>query len=185
MTESSQEGPGVEDDLFPELYDDLRRLAARYLRSERSGHTLQSTALVHEAWVRLHGDQFHPRDRARFYCVAARTMRHILINHARDKGRLKRGGGAKRVALDVSHVAGESQQEVDLVSLGNALDELAAQDASKALLVELRYFAGLDNKAAAEALEISVSTLKREWTAAKAWLRHFIERDLKGGSPLD
>ena len=177
MMESCQEGADAQDDLFPELYDDLRRLAGSYLRTERAGHTLQATALVHEAWLRVGSDRLNMRDRGQFYCVAARTMRRILINHARDRTRLKRGGGAERVVLDVSHIDDDSQQEVDLVLLGDALDKLAAQDDAKARLVELRYFAGLENKAAAEALGVSVSTLKREWTAAKAWLRHFLAEE--------
>ncbi len=164
------------DALFPELYDELRRLAARHMNAERKNHTLQATALVNEVWLRLAGDHLSRLDRGRFYCAAATAMRRILINHARDRGRLKRGGGAQRVELDVSHVEGVSMDVVDLIALDEALEKLGEADPLKARLVELRFYAGLENATIAEVLDISVSTVKREWTAARAWLRLLMER---------
>ena len=168
--------PALGEDLFPELYEELRLLASHYLSSEPAGHTLQATALVHEAWLRLGGDPRRPLERSRFYCAAAKTMRRILIHHARDKSRLKRGGAMKRVELDISHLTDEVSPDVNLIALDAALERLASQDERKARLVELRYFAGLDQVTTAEILDISVSTLSREWTAAKAWLQHFMEQ---------
>ena len=163
--------------LFPELYDELRRLAVRYMSSERASHTLQPTALVHEVWLRLAGDRMPQLDRGRFYCAAATAMRRILINHARDKRRLKRGGGGRRVELDASHLEDSPREPVDLLALDEALEKLAKQDALKACLVELRYFAGLDNQAVAEVLGVSLSMVKREWTTARAWLRLLMESE--------
>ena len=116
-------------------------------------------------------------DRGRFYCAAATAMRRILINHARDKRRLKRGGGGRRVELDASHLEDSPREPVDLLALDEALEKLAKQDALKARLVELRYFAGLDNQAVAEVLGVSLSTVKREWTTARAWLRLLMESE--------
>jgi len=158
---------------FPELYDELRRLAAHCLATERRGHTLQATALVHEVWLRLAKGEATPINRGQFYAAAATAMRRILINHARDKHRIKRGGDAERVALDVSHLS-EDKAEIDLLSLDEALDRLGEYDQRKARLVELRYFGGLDNESCAEALGISLASVKREWTAARAWLMHFL-----------
>ncbi len=145
------------------------------MRGERAGHTLQATALVHEAWMRFAGSGHSPSERGAFYCAAATAMRRVLINHARDRGCLKRGGGARRLSLDASHIEEEGTNVVDLLALEDALQRLAQQDRRKERLVELRYFAGLDNAAAAATLGISLATVKREWIAARAWLRHFLD----------
>jgi RNA polymerase sigma-70 factor, ECF subfamily len=175
--DSDQRGIDEEaDETFSRVYEELRRIAALHLRGERPGHTLQSTALVHEVWLRFAGGEGVPDlERSHFHRMAAMAMRRILINHARDKKRLKRGGAARRVALDISHLEDSPRNAVDLVALDEALDRLAEENPLQARLVELRYFAGLDNAAIAAALEISVSTVKREWVLARAWLRHLME----------
>jgi RNA polymerase sigma factor (TIGR02999 family) len=153
------------------VYDDLRRLAAWQLQTERPEHTLQPTALVHEAYLKLAGQ--NPVDwqnKEHFFALAAQVMRHILVDHARTKQRDKRGGGQTSVALDeafgLSHPS-----EPDLVELDEALSMLAAQDARKCRIVELRYFGGLSIEETADVLGISPTTVRREWTLAKAWLR--------------
>lgn len=175
-TAEERERPGGSGEAFSRVYEELRRLAAIHLRSERAGHTLQSTALVHEVWLRLEqGGDVRDLERSHFHQMAAMAMRRILINHARDRKRLKRGGDARRVSLDVSHLEDSPRDAVDLLALDEALDRLAAEEPLRARLVELRYFAGLDNQAVAEALGVSVATVKREWVLARAWLRHLME----------
>ena len=156
--------------LTPLVYDELRRMAHRYVQRERSGHTLQTTALVHEVYLRLAGDQqIEWRDRAHFFAVSAQVMRHILIDHARRRRYAKRGGDAPHVSLtDANAMTQERAKE--LVSLDEALDELAKLDQRKAKVVELRYFGGLSLEETAEVIEISVMTVRRDWRAAKAWL---------------
>jgi len=153
------------------VYDDLRRLAAWQLQTERQEHTLQPTALVHEAYLKLAGQ--NPVDwqnKAHFFALAAQVMRHILVDHARAKQRAKRGGGQVSVALDealeLSHPS-----EPGLVELDEALNTLARQDARKSRIVELRYFGGLSIEETADVLGVSPATVRREWTLAKAWLR--------------
>jgi RNA polymerase sigma factor (TIGR02999 family) len=159
------------------VYDDLRRLAAWQLQAERPGHTLQPTALVHEAYLKLAGQNpVEWQNKAHFFALAAQVMRHILVDHARAKGRDKRGGGQVSVALDealkLSHPS-----EPGLVELDEALNMLARQDARKSRIVELRYFGGLSIEETADALGISPTTVRREWTLAKAWLRRELARD--------
>ena len=159
------------DQLLPLVYDELRRLAARNLAREKPGQTLDATALVHEAYLRMAGDREEPRrfkDCGHFFAAAAAAMRRILIDHARRKRSQKRGGGRQRQQLDA--VAAPEPEE-DLVALDEALGKLAAQDPVKARLVELRYFAGLTGEQAAEVLGISPSTADRHWAYARAWLR--------------
>jgi RNA polymerase sigma factor (TIGR02999 family) len=156
--------------LMPLVYDELRRRARRYLRRERREHTLEPTALVHEAYLRL-VDQREAdwRNRTQFYAVAAVVMRRVLVDHARSHRAEKRGGALFRVPLDEGMAQGDAR-EVDLMDLEKALVELAAQDARQARIVELRYFAGLSIEETAEVVGVSPATAKRDWTMARAWL---------------
>ena len=159
------------DRLVPLLYEDLRRLAAGYMRHESPGHSLQPTALVHEAYVRLIDQrQVHWRNRAHFFGVAAGMMRRILVDHARSRRADKRGGAWDRVTLVEDQVAGGGQ-EIDLLALHESLERLAAFDPRQERIVELRYFGGLTIEEAAEVVGISEATVVRDWTIAKAWLR--------------
>jgi RNA polymerase sigma-70 factor, ECF subfamily len=161
---------GALDRLMPRVYDELRRVASRYLRHERPDHTLQPTALVHEAYLRLIGaERPQWRDRIHFYAVAAQVMRRILVDHARAHQADKRGGGARRVPLDEGIDAGV-ERATDLVALDEALAALAALDARKARIVELHHFAGLTVAETAEVLGLSVSTIVLEARLARAWL---------------
>ena len=166
---------GALDQLVPLVYDELRRLARRYLRRERPDHTLQTTALVHEAYLRLVGSK--PSDwenRVHFFAAAAQVMRHILVDHARSRQAAKRAGGYARVTLDEGAVAG-GDQGVDLLAVDEALTALAALDPQQARVVELRVFGGLSVEEAAEAMGVSPRTVKREWSMAKAWLHRQIQ----------
>jgi RNA polymerase sigma factor (TIGR02999 family) len=165
--------------LLPLVYDELRRLAASYLRRERPGQTLQATALVHEAYVRLIGEGKRPwQDRAHFVAIAALSMRQILVERARRRQAAKRGGDPERITLD-DHVLGvgpaHGPDNLDLVALDAALDRLAAEQPRQAKIVELRYFGGLSVEECAETLQISVATVKRDWTLARAWLKRALE----------
>ena len=164
------------DELLPIVYEELRRLAAAYLRRERPGQTLQPTALVHEAYMRLLKDRPDRwQNRAHFCAIAAHSMRQILIERARARGALKRGGAQARVTLDEGLVAGASPS-VDLVALDDALRRLQAIDPEQARLVELRFFGGLTIEETAAAMGISPATVKRHWAVARAWLA----RELQG-----
>lgn len=165
------------DMLMPIVFDELRRQAAGYLRRERAGHTLQTTALVNEAYLRL-VDQKHVRwqNRAHFFGIAAQLMRRILVDHARAKHRAKRGGADLRVTLDETMVVGRDR-EIDLVALDEALDRLAKLDPQQGRVVELRFFGGLNVEETAEVLRISPATVKRDWSVAKAWLYREISGD--------
>jgi RNA polymerase sigma factor (TIGR02999 family) len=156
-------------DLLPLVYDELRRLARRYLQQERPGHTLQSTALVHEAYLRLVDQNVSWQNRAHFFGIAAQMMRRILVDHARSRSAAKRGDGACRVTLDEGLVA-LAERDLDLVALDAALSNLAKIDPQQAKIVELRFFAGLSIEDTSEALHISPATVKRDWAMAKAWL---------------
>jgi RNA polymerase sigma factor (TIGR02999 family) len=165
------------DRLLPLVYDELKRLAAGYLRRERPGHTLQTTALVHEAYLRL-VDQTHAdwQNRAQFIGVAANLMRRILVDHAREKQATKRGSGALRLSLnDITGKAKEKDAEV--LALHDALTELQTFDPQQSRIVELRYFAGLSIAETAEVAGISPATVKREWNAAKAWLYNQLKHE--------
>jgi RNA polymerase sigma factor (TIGR02999 family) len=159
------------DALAPLVYDELRRLAARYLRRERLDHTLQSTALVHEAYLRLI-DQRNVRwqNRAQFFGLAAELIRRILVDHARAKQAAKRGGSAYKLTLDEALDASEPR-DLDLVRLDDVLQGLGKIDPQQSRVVELRFFAGLTIEETAEVLGISPATVKRDWLVAKAWLR--------------
>jgi RNA polymerase sigma factor (TIGR02999 family) len=157
------------DALAPQVYDELRRIAAAYMRRERPGQTLQATALVHEAYLRLAGAGTPWHDKRHFVGIAARSMRQILVERARARGAQKRWAGLDRVTLsDALAVAGD--QETMLPALDEALERLEKLDAEQARIVELRYFAGLSIEEAADALGMSPATLKRRWTLARAWL---------------
>jgi len=168
------------DQMLPVLYDELHRLAEAYLRREDPGHTLQPTALVHEAYLRLidqrRGDW---RNRAQFLGVAAGIMRRILVDHARGRAARKRGGGAEAVSLSLVE-APSGRPEVELIALEQALEQLTARDPRKAQVVELKFFGGLSAREIAEVMGISDATVEREWTFAKAWLYKAIE-----GAPRD
>ena len=159
------------DELLPLVYDELRRQARRYMRVQPAGHTLQTTALVHEAYLRLVGQPSVVwNGRAHFFGVAAKAMRSILVDHARARSAAKRGGSARAITLDDAGIAGP-QASVDVLALDEALGRLAELDARKSRLVELRYFGGLGIDEAAAVLGVSPATVKREWTTARAWLR--------------
>lgn len=158
------------DDFLPVVYDELKRIAAYKLALERPNHTLQATALVHEAYLRL-VDQHSVnwQNRAHFFAIAAEMMRRILVNYAESHNAKKRNEGKTLISLDdLDNLAAES--EVDLIFLDNALKELAEFDADAARIVELKFFGGLTNEEAAEVLGVSESTVKREWRTARAWL---------------
>jgi RNA polymerase sigma factor (TIGR02999 family) len=159
------------DQLFPIVYEELRRQAARHLRAERAGHTLQATALMHEAYIKL-VDQREVRwqNRAHFFGIAAQAMRRILVDHARARHAAKRGGSAIQVPLEEAHDVAEASG-VDLLDLDRALTRLAEFDPQQARIVELRYFSGMSIEETAEALGISPATVKRDWSMARAWLR--------------
>jgi RNA polymerase sigma factor (TIGR02999 family) len=157
------------EDLLPLVYDELRRLAGSYLRRENPGHTLQSTALVHEAYLRLVDQEVSWQSRAHFFGIAAQMMRRILVDHARTKNAAKRGDGACRVTLDEALVSTESR-DVDVLALDQAMNKLAELDKQQSQIVELRFFGGLSIEDTAELLKISPATVKRDWAMAKAWL---------------
>ena len=161
---------GARDDLLPLVYQELRKCAQAYLRRERSDHTLQPTALVHEAYLRLVGqDRIAWRNRAQFFGVAAHMMRRILVDHARARDAMKRTGAVVRTQIDSLRVC--YAPDVELLLLDQALEELGRLDARQLQIVEMRYFGGLTVEQTAEALGISEATVKREWTLARAWLR--------------
>ena len=163
------------DKLVPVVYEELRRLASSYMRHERSGHTLQTSALVNEAYMRLVDyRQMQWQSRAHFFAVAAQAMRRVLVDHARKQRFAKRGGGAVKVSLDES-LAVSQKQAADLIALDDALTDLEAIDPRKSRIVELRYIGGLNIEETAEVLDISPATVQREWRAAKAWLYRAIK----------
>jgi RNA polymerase sigma factor (TIGR02999 family) len=165
------------DKLMPLVYDELRRQAARYLRREQPGHTLQTTALIHEAYVRLvdqHNVQW--QNRAHFFGIAAQMMRRILVDHARTKKRAKRGGSDIRISLDDATVTVKGQ-DLDVVALDEALTRLAKIDEQQSRVVELRFFSGLTVEETAEVMGISPATVKRDWSMAKAWLHRELSGD--------
>ncbi|MDQ6655501.1 MAG: sigma-70 family RNA polymerase sigma factor [Verrucomicrobiota bacterium] len=171
---------GAFEKLIPLVQPELHRLAQRHMRSERPGHTLQTTALLDDAFLEL-ADKTHPQwqNRAHFFAVAAQLMRRIMVDHARQRQAQKRGGGAIRVTLD--EVAAVTQMRADqLLALDEALDELAAFDQRQAQVVEMRYFGGLTMEEIADVLKIHPNTAKRDWAAARAWLLA-----ARGGEKID
>ncbi len=173
---------GSPDQFTPRVYRELRAVAGRYFKDERADHTLQPTALVHEAYARLaDANVAEGRSRDQFFVLAAKAMRNILVDHARARGREKRGGGWRRITLDGAVTASGSEETVDVEALDAAMDRLAALDERKASLVELRFFVGLTSEQAAEALGISRTLASNEWRVARAWLyRELSEEDADG-----
>ena len=163
---------GAGERLLPIVYAELHRRAAAAMRREDDGHTLQATALVHEAYMRLVDQRGADwQNRSQFYGIAAQMMRRVLIDHAREHLAAKRGGGAKRVTLSGVDAVADSDEAVEVLALHDALEKLATLDERQAKVVELRYFGGLSVEEAAEALDISPATVKREWATARAWLK--------------
>ena len=171
LHEWSDGGQEASEKLMPLVYDELRRQAARYLRRERPGHTLQTTALIHETYLKLI-DQRNVdwQNRAHFYGIAAQAMKRILLDYAKARHRKKRGGAAENLPLDEARFVVSVDKSVDLIALDEALTRLARLDKRQAGIVELKFFAGLSIEDIAETLQISPATVKREWNSAKAWL---------------
>jgi RNA polymerase sigma factor (TIGR02999 family) len=165
------------DALIPVVYDELRRLARRHLWKERPGHTLQSAALVNEAYLRLAGHKAPQwRNRAHFFGVAAQLMRHILVDHARSRQAAKRGGGVTRLALDTEFSVA-MKPTIDIVTLDDALGKLADLDGQQARVIEMRFFGGLSIEETAVVLDVSSATVKRDWVTARAWLQRELKRE--------
>ena len=162
--------PKALDELMPLVYNDLRRLAKRYIRGQRDGHTLQTTALVNEAYLRLiDSSRVNWHDRNHFYAISAGLIRRILIDFARAKNSLKRGGGQIKITLD-EQIDVPSEKAADLIALDEALENLAKLNSRQSQIVELRYFGGLSEEEIAETLKISARTVRRDWNVARAWL---------------
>jgi RNA polymerase sigma factor (TIGR02999 family) len=164
-------------DLLPLLYDELRTLARHRMAQENSAHTLQATALVHEAYLRLGGDKALFANRAHFFHAAAEAMRRILIEHARQRGRLKRGGNVRRLPSNLLDLAAAPDSEA-ILALDDAIERLKAQEPQAASVVHLRFYAGLSVDETAETLNISPRSVNREWTFARAWLFRHLENEL-------
>lgn len=170
LNEWASGDPSALDRLMPLVYAELRQVAQNQLRFEDSGHTLQATAVVHETYLRLVGQQqANWRNRAQFFAVSAQLIRRILVDHARQRLAAKRGGMSTRIVLD-SAVAAPEPDLVDVLALDSALAELALLDAQQAQVIELRFYAGLSIEETASALHVSVATVSRDWVTAKAWL---------------
>jgi len=167
------------DELLPLVYDELRRLAARKMANEAAGQTLEATALVHEAWLRLENGRNQPwQNRAHFFGAAAEAMRRILVENARRKHRLKRGGHLERVDLDAVDIPSPLPDE-ELLALDEALDRLAEIDQRAAQVVKLCFFVGLTQEAAAKELDLSIATVERSWAFARAWLFREVQKSRK------
>jgi RNA polymerase sigma factor (TIGR02999 family) len=165
--------------LMPGVYGELRKVAHRHLRGERDGHTLSTTALVHEAFLKLADQQKLPPTRAQFFALAARAMRRILVDYARRHGALRRGGGYRRVSLADDRIGvAAAERADDLVALDEALDRLAVLDARLGLVVELRFFAGLTEAEIAKLLRVTPRTVARDWVKAKGWLYRELRSDV-------
>jgi RNA polymerase sigma factor (TIGR02999 family) len=168
----SKGDPAAFENLMPLVYEELRRQAARYLRKERQGHTLQTTALIHEAYLKLLGQtQVEWQNRAHFFAVAATAMRRILVDYARERQREKRGGRAERMPLEDVIPLVINEKSIDLIALDEALNRLALLSTRQARVVELRYFSGLSNEETAEVLGVSMGTVRNDWNIARAWLK--------------
>ena len=167
------------DRLIPVVYRELRKLAKRYIDQERPGHTLQATALVNEAYMRLADiDRMQWQNRAHFFAISAQMMRRILVDHARRRNQLKRGEGAIPVELDQAHAVFQGSSNADLVAVDEALSALTAVNERHGHVVELRFFGGLSVEETAEVLKVSTDTVSRDWKAAKAWLLEYLSRDI-------
>ncbi|MCG8454856.1 MAG: ECF-type sigma factor [Holophagales bacterium] len=162
--------PGALDRLTPTLYGQLRKLAGSYMRGERQGHTMQPTELVHEAFMRLTGND-PSQDRNHFIALSANTMRRVLVDHARQKHAVKRGAGGQQITLSTG-VLTEDDQNIDVLDLDRALEKLSQVNAEAAKVIELRYFGGLTCEETAEVLGLSLTSVERRWRAGRRWLRH-------------
>lgn len=170
------------DRLLPLVYDELRNLASHYLRRERADHTLQATALVHEAYLRLvNPSDLKFENRAHFFSIAATAMRRILVNHAKTRGRAKRGGDRGRIEFD-ENLAESGVRKLDLVALDEAMNRLGEMDPQKARIVEMRFFGGLTENEIAGAIGISTRSVRRAWVFARSWLRGELSRDAQGAT---
>jgi RNA polymerase sigma factor (TIGR02999 family) len=173
LTEWSDGDQGALEKLTPLVYEELRQQAARYLRRERPGHTLQTTALINEAYLRLiDAREVRWQSRAHFFAIAANLMRRILVDHARKRDAEKRGGN--QIRLTLNDVLAAKETDVDLLAIDEALDRLAKIDEQQARVVELRFFSGLSVEETAAVLDVSPKTVKRDWSVARAWLRREI-----------
>lgn len=177
LREWSGGNPAALDELMPLVYDELRRQAGRFLRKERGNHTLQTTALIHEAYLKL-VDQRDVKwqNRAHFFAVASQLMRRILVDYARARAREKRGGSNENLPLEAALTVAAEEKPVDLIALDEALNKLAKIDGRQARVVELRYFGDLSLEETAEVLAISRATAAREWNVARAWLHREMTR---------
>jgi RNA polymerase sigma factor (TIGR02999 family) len=176
LDRAQQGDPGAADELLPLIYEELRKLAAVKMADQAAGHTLQPTALVHEAYLRLVGSEQPKWQNSRhFFAAAAEAMRHILVDSARKKGRLKRGGDWQRLDLDAVELASDADPD-SLLAVHEALEELFREDPDKAELVKLRFFGGLSLPQAAQTLGWSLATAKRRWAFARAWLYRYITK---------
>jgi len=176
LVDWSQGDRAALDKLMPLVYDELRRMAKRYMGQQPHGHTLQTTALIHEAYLRLVGQaEKQWENRAHFFAVAAQAMRHILVDYARSRHSAKRGGEARAVSLEEAAVVSQ-ERTAELVALDDALKELAALSPRQSRVVELRYFGGLSVEETAEVLKVSPDTVMRDWSLAKAWLHHTLSQ---------
>jgi RNA polymerase sigma-70 factor (ECF subfamily) len=172
----------AQEKLFQVVYDELHRQAARYLRNEHAGFSLQTTDLIHEAYLRLINQQHVEwQNRLHFFAISAKVMRRILVDHVRGRQAAKRGGSDIRLPLEEAMVV-LPEQDLDLVALDEALNRLAQIDAQQSQIVELRFFSGLSVEEAAKVLEVSERTVKRDWNVAKAWLRRELSRGGQGGA---
>ncbi len=167
----------VLEKLMPLVYDELRRQASQFLSKERQGHTLQATALIHEAYLKLiEQREVKWQNRAHFFALASTAMRRILVDYARERHRKKRGGSAENLPLDEALQISSNEKSVDIIALDEALNRLAKLSARQARVVELRYFGGLSNDETAEILGVSKGTVKNDWNLAKAWLKQEIKK---------
>ena len=167
----------VLEKLMPLVYDELHRQAARFLRQERGNHTLQATALIHEAYLKLIGQkEVEWQNRTHFFAIAATAMRRILVDYAKERQREKRGGSAENLAIDEALNISAKEKSVDLIALDEALTRLVKLSARQARVVELRYFSGLNNDETAEVLGVSSATVRNDWNIARAWLKQEVTK---------
>ena len=174
---SEKQDADANNALLDMVYDELHRQAHRYLRNERKSHTLQTTALIHEVYLKLTEQRsIEWESRTHFFGIAANLMRHILVDYAKAKHRLKRGGKADNLPLEEAFLVASKETNIDLLAMDEALNRLAEMDEQQSRIVELRFFSGLSVEETAEVLGVSESTVKRDWNVAKAWLKHELSR---------
>ena len=176
LADWSKGDEGALEALMPLVYEELRRLARSYMRHERPEHTLSTTGLIHEAYLRLVDQKVSWQSRAHFFGIAAQMMRRVLVDHSKTQRRAKRGGGAVKIPLDAPALVGGTP-DMDLVALDEALSRLEKLDPQRGRIVELRFFGGLSNEEASEVLGVSPATVQRQWAGARAWLYHVLSRE--------